>query len=175
MPDNKDSELSEVRPKKVAGQQAKLLAPNPVGTIVFVLCCFLADTLSQAESASGLARLYAFWIGLGISVSLFFDGINGWRNLVRADTVCLSALYVLTLFEFLFPQEGFDDFGTAESFRSSLSLITLSFALFAIFRHSFSSRQPPTSWLRFREIDSCLLYTSPSPRDLSTSRMPSSA
>ena len=25
------------------------------------------------------------------------------------------------------------------------------------------------------EIDSCLLYTSPSPRDLSTSRMPSSA
>ena len=26
-----------------------------------------------------------------------------------------------------------------------------------------------------REIDACLLYTSPSPRDLSTSRMPSSA
>ena len=28
---------------------------------------------------------------------------------------------------------------------------------------------------RFEIIDSCLLYTSPSPRDLSTSRMPSSA
>ena len=26
-----------------------------------------------------------------------------------------------------------------------------------------------------RDIDTCLLYTSPSPRDLSTSRMPSSA
>jgi len=28
---------------------------------------------------------------------------------------------------------------------------------------------------RIREFDPCLLYTSPSPRDLSTSRMPSSA
>ena len=27
----------------------------------------------------------------------------------------------------------------------------------------------------FRAFDTCLLYTSPSPRDLSTSRMPSSA
>ena len=28
---------------------------------------------------------------------------------------------------------------------------------------------------KFKEITDCLLYTSPSPRDLSTSRMPSSA
>ena len=32
--------------------------------------------------------------------------------------------------------------------------------------------EPGTAFL---DIDSCLLYTSPSPRDLSTSRMPSSA
>ena len=31
------------------------------------------------------------------------------------------------------------------------------------------------SWLSAYQGDSCLLYTSPSPRDLSTSRMPSSA
>ena len=30
-------------------------------------------------------------------------------------------------------------------------------------------------WLTDEELDTCLLYTSPSPRDLSTSRMPSSA
>ena len=30
-------------------------------------------------------------------------------------------------------------------------------------------------WQGFSETESCLLYTSPSPRDLSTSRMPSSA
>ena len=29
--------------------------------------------------------------------------------------------------------------------------------------------------IRFLDFDTCLLYTSPSPRDLSTSRMPSSA
>ena len=31
------------------------------------------------------------------------------------------------------------------------------------------------AWLIRVEVDDCLLYTSPSPRDLSTSRMPSSA
>ena len=33
----------------------------------------------------------------------------------------------------------------------------------------------PFELLIFRGFSSCLLYTSPSPRDLSTSRMPSSA
>ena len=32
-----------------------------------------------------------------------------------------------------------------------------------------------TNWCYFYQIRNCLLYTSPSPRDLSTSRMPSSA
>ena len=31
------------------------------------------------------------------------------------------------------------------------------------------------NWERIKEFKDCLLYTSPSPRDLSTSRMPSSA
>ena len=30
-------------------------------------------------------------------------------------------------------------------------------------------------WLLYKDDNDCLLYTSPSPRDLSTSRMPSSA
>ena len=35
--------------------------------------------------------------------------------------------------------------------------------------------QEGTTWLRQDQVMDCLLYTSPSPRDLSTSRMPSSA
>ena len=31
------------------------------------------------------------------------------------------------------------------------------------------------NWVSFEQAENCLLYTSPSPRDLSTSRMPSSA
>ena len=42
--------------------------------------------------------------------------------------------------------------------------------------HNFSFSGLKTAMLRFKEeSQSCLLYTSPSPRDLSTSRMPSSA
>ena len=38
-----------------------------------------------------------------------------------------------------------------------------------------SSRDKNTSWRSKKDPRICLLYTSPSPRDLSTSRMPSSA
>ena len=40
---------------------------------------------------------------------------------------------------------------------------------------SFSGDGSNLSGLASREVYGCLLYTSPSPRDLSTSRMPSSA
>eukprot|EP00831_Metopus_contortus_P014454 TRINITY_DN15984_c0_g2_i1.p2 TRINITY_DN15984_c0_g2~~TRINITY_DN15984_c0_g2_i1.p2 ORF type:complete len:100 (+),score=33.04 TRINITY_DN15984_c0_g2_i1:89-388(+) len=33
----------------------------------------------------------------------------------------------------------------------------------------------PSNTFRYSKLNTCLLYTSPSPRDLSTSRMPSSA
>eukprot|EP00829_Urostomides_striatus_P017907 TRINITY_DN6312_c0_g1_i1.p1 TRINITY_DN6312_c0_g1~~TRINITY_DN6312_c0_g1_i1.p1 ORF type:complete len:283 (+),score=78.81 TRINITY_DN6312_c0_g1_i1:64-849(+) len=42
-------------------------------------------------------------------------------------------------------------------------------------RHSLRSFNSTTKYGRKSNIDACLLYTSPSPRDLSTSRMPSSA
>ena len=36
-------------------------------------------------------------------------------------------------------------------------------------------KRPGLKYAEYNEIGICLLYTSPSPRDLSTSRMPSSA
>ena len=38
-----------------------------------------------------------------------------------------------------------------------------------------SSYPPPEQWDDWEEYEACLLYTSPSPRDDATSRMPSSA
>ena len=42
-------------------------------------------------------------------------------------------------------------------------------------RHGYQSLMDPATQSFDRNPNSCLLYTSPSPRDLSTSRMPSSA
>ena len=47
--------------------------------------------------------------------------------------------------------------------------------LILIALHKVSSIHPPTNFFLRCLAMSCLLYTSPSPRDLSTSRMPSSA
>ena len=47
---------------------------------------------------------------------------------------------------------------------------------FALLVAREGQRGKKTGWQSFfAEADNCLLYTSPSPRDLSTSRMPSSA
>ena len=41
--------------------------------------------------------------------------------------------------------------------------------------HPDRNADNPNAEAQFKEANDCLLYTSPSPRDLSTSRMPSSA
>ena len=46
---------------------------------------------------------------------------------------------------------------------------------FGLGGHAFAILKKLDSEAKLTGIDSCLLYTSPSPRDLSTSRMPSSA
>ena len=43
------------------------------------------------------------------------------------------------------------------------------------FLSTFGNVFEKTEWIAERVFNYCLLYTSPSPRDLSTSRMPSSA
>ena len=40
---------------------------------------------------------------------------------------------------------------------------------------SIEQAHKPDEFIEISQMDACLLYTSPSPRDLSTSRMPSSA
>ena len=42
-------------------------------------------------------------------------------------------------------------------------------------QHAASAHKQPLKVLEILDNNNCLLYTSPSPRDLSTSRMPSSA
>ena len=51
-----------------------------------------------------------------------------------------------------------------------ISLIGIALAVFALI-----ATLAVRSGFRAEFVDTCLLYTSPSPRDLSTSRMPSSA
>ena len=43
------------------------------------------------------------------------------------------------------------------------------------FNDDYSSNYPPYNLIHVNNVESCLLYTSPSPRDPKTSRMPSSA
>ena len=111
---------------------------------------------------------------------LKIDDINGWNNFDRLPLI-VTATCSFT---------GFDDpsmttAGEATLLNPSggaLSLFTTVRSVYAsknfqltrsVFRQMFKKEEG--SFLRIGEIMRCLLYTSPSPRDLSTSRMPSSA
>ena len=56
---------------------------------------------------------------------------------------------------------------------ATATALTLTMANAAFAQTTQTTQSPMT--LAAGEMDNCLLYTSPSPRDLSTSRMPSSA
>ena len=73
--------------------------------------------------------------------------------------------------------ESVDFSSTAESKQAGVAVIYQEPTLFpdlSVAENIFMGRQPMRSGRRI-DRPACLLYTSPSPRDLSTSRMPSSA
>ena len=63
--------------------------------------------------------------------------------------------------------------GTVRRRGTTIAAAALSVSLIAPFVHPIAA--PQTAAVAQAQDASCLLYTSPSPRDLSTSRMPSSA
>jgi hypothetical protein len=83
------------------------------------------------QAAAGVA----LWVGIGLFLSFAFDLGAGVRNMIRADVVCLLALYYLTLFEFHFSQPEFDRIVSTPTTIVGLRLILLAFAGLVIGRH----------------------------------------
>ncbi|MGK0185217.1 MAG: hypothetical protein ACI9R3_000993 [Verrucomicrobiales bacterium] len=113
-------------------------SPSFAGTLTFLgALLFSYGTIPDAPPAE-MARHVAIFGGFGLILNFLIDLYQGGlRNLFRGDTVCLAALYFLTLVEFLFPQPDFDETVTRDLTRSGLELVLLSFAGITIGRHLF--------------------------------------
>ena len=75
-------------------------------------------------------------------------------------------------------EEYRDEMKTTRKFLESISEDLFEFSPHEkskSFRELVNHMVPISSWIPVITKNACLLYTSPSPRDLSTSRMPSSA
>ncbi|MEZ5326124.1 MAG: O-antigen polymerase [Verrucomicrobiales bacterium] len=89
-----------------------------------------------------MARHVAIFAGIGLAISFLIDLYQGGvRNVIRGDSVCLLALYFLTLVEFLFPQPDFDETVTRSLTGRGLELVLLAFAGITIGRHFFPPKQ----------------------------------
>ena len=100
-------------------------------------------------------------------IGLTSDGgnVEGYRNSLMAAPLILSALGLLSSFIGIKSMDKFKEKNPATALHSSTLLSAGLFLLLAaVFIVAFS----PLHW-------GCLLYTSPSPRDATLSRMPSSA
>src|SRR5687768_5311275 len=86
-----------------------LWGPSWGGTVGMVLGLLITGTIMEGDTPGALARYAAIGAGLSIAFSALMDLRGRFGNLVRADIMAICALYGLTFFEFLFPQEQFND------------------------------------------------------------------
>ncbi|AFZ44944.1 hypothetical protein PCC7418_2812 [Halothece sp. PCC 7418] len=115
-------------------------------------------TINPNAFPSEMAQQASIFVGLGFFGSLCFDSTRGWRNLFRTDLVCLSGLYFFSLFEFLFPQEGFNNLLTSEQTVDALYILLLGFAGLVIGRHFTILKPIPKKWLNFSTIPDQSLF-----------------
>lgn len=96
------------------------------------------------NSPAAIARYAAIGAGISIALSAVADLKGGLMNLVRADVMAICALYGLTFFEFLFPQDKFDDMVERHSVIPAIWAVIVGFLGLAIGRHSFANRRQRT-------------------------------
>lgn len=116
---------------------ARIRAPMPDfrATLLLLAGILTAPIAATGDTPAGLAHSYAIWVGLGILASVAADYRGTYRNLIRADLMAIGSFYFLTLFEFLFPQPGFNDLVGLEETRTALLACSAGFAGLAIGRH----------------------------------------
>lgn len=132
-------------------QQKRLALPVPgqdcpasasvMGTAVLLFVLALTGLNLGGDTPSQIAGMAARFVAVGIVASILFDLRMGVRNLIRADTMALAALYFLTLFEYLFPQPEFDLQAERNATMDAVKLCLVGIAGLAVGRHLLVSHQ----------------------------------
>ncbi len=120
---------------KENGVTQEAVRPSGWGSLLFLGALFFTWSRLEGGDLMALCSLAALGTGVGIVLSLIFDFQRGWRNLVRSDIAAILALYFLTLFEFLFPQQEMLALVDGSYIHESLGYLFLAFAGLTIGRH----------------------------------------
>lgn len=82
--------------------------PSRAGSALALFGLLCTAVAMFGDKPEELARSAAYGTAISIGITLIADFQAGLRNLLRPDVLALAALYVLTLFEFLFPQPEYN-------------------------------------------------------------------
>ena len=106
-----------------------------------------------ADIAAYGAKATAVALGL----SFIFDLKRGVANLIRADILAMVALYFLTLFEFLFPQEKFNSMAHPTSTMLATQVVLITFVGMLVGRHFIHPKRQPFQRALTYEIPAVIL------------------
>jgi hypothetical protein len=138
----------------------EILQPSLAGSAIVIIAAVLSFANSQsATTPADMAHVVAVGIGLALLVNLLLDYQKGIRNLFRADTMCLVAIYALTLAEFISPDEAFNARISLDQASLALNVICIGVAGLAIGRHLVEPKPMTAKALNFSDVsDNTLFY-----------------
>lgn len=104
-------------------------------TALFLAAIAITTAFTGSGTAIEMGHNYALGIGLGLLASIAADFKGNVRNLVRADIMALSALYFLTLSEFVIPGPNLWIMFENLDLTDALHMCALGFAGLILGRH----------------------------------------
>jgi len=108
--------------------------------IMFALLIAAVSAL-YAETSDETFQYPAPIIAAGLAFAFWTEAQGTFRNLVRVDILMLFGLYLLTFFEFLFPQTSIADRVSPDAAQTAVRATLIGFGGIALGRHAFPARQ----------------------------------
>lgn len=112
----------------------------------------------QGELPADIAAYGAKATAVALALSFIFDMKRGVSNLIRADILAMVALYFLTLFEFLFPQDKFNSMPVHHSSTMlATQVVMITFVGMLVGRHFIHPKRQPFQRVLTYEIPAVIL------------------
>lgn len=108
---------------------------DPSGTMLLAAGLVVTMLIMTGNTLTSMMTHMAYGVGFSLAISFLFDVRHGWRNLIRADSLMLLALYGLIFAEFLMPQPLIETALSEQTARRAALLSGIAMLLIALGRH----------------------------------------
>jgi oligosaccharide repeat unit polymerase len=134
------SGLASPTPSDAAARETAVLEPSWSATLIVLLGAIFTSFTLGGGTPSAMAHHAAVGMGLSLALAGVIEVRRSRTNVLRADLVCMAALYYLLFLEFLFPQPNLDTIARNYEIEPAIQVALWSSMAMAVGRHCVSSR-----------------------------------